>query len=55
LALRRAIAVRETLEAYGLFGVVVESAGEHCPAGDNQTEEGRERNRRVELWARPAQ
>jgi phosphate transport system substrate-binding protein len=54
LALRRAIAVRETLEAVGVFGVVVESAGEHCPAGDNQTEDGRERNRRVELWARPA-
>lgn len=54
LALRRAIAVRTAFEAHGLFGLVVESAGEQCPTGDNDTPEGRERNRRVEIWLRSA-
>jgi phosphate transport system substrate-binding protein len=52
LALRRAIAVRIAFEARGVLGLGVESAGEVCPAADNQTEQGRELNRRVEIWVR---
>ena len=52
LALRRAIAVRVAFEARGVLGLGVESAGEVCPAADNQIEQGRELNRRVEIWVR---
>ena len=52
LALRRAIAARVAFEARGVLGLEVESAGEVCPAADNQTEQGRELNRRVEIWVR---
>jgi phosphate transport system substrate-binding protein len=53
LALRRALTVRAAYEARGVFGLEIESAGEVCPAGDNDAEEGRQRNRRVEVWIRP--
>jgi phosphate transport system substrate-binding protein len=53
LALRRALAIRGVFEARGVYGLEVESAGEVCPSGDNDSPEGRERNRRVEIWLRP--
>ncbi|MBL8549067.1 MAG: substrate-binding domain-containing protein [Hyphomonadaceae bacterium] len=53
VALRRALAVRAAFERQGLLGLEVESAGEQCPSGDNDTPEGREQNRRVEVWIKP--
>jgi len=53
LALRRAIAVRDAFERLGVFGIAAESAGEQCAIDSNESEEGRERNRRVEIWIRP--
>jgi len=55
LAWRRAIAARTAFEAQGVLGAEVESAGEMCAMADNQTDEGREANRRVEIWVRAAQ
>lgn len=55
LALRRALGVRAALEAAGVFGVGVESAGEMCPAFESETLEGRQRNQRVEIWLRAPQ
>lgn len=52
LALRRAVTVRGLFERLGVFGISAESAGEVCPLGDNDTAEGRELNRRVEIWIR---
>jgi phosphate transport system substrate-binding protein len=53
LALRRAVAVRTAFERMGVFGISAESAGEVCALGDNDTEDGRALNRRVEIWVRP--
>lgn len=52
LAHRRAAAARAAFEEKGVFGIEVESAGEMCAMADNESEEGRERNRRVEIWVR---
>src|SRR5262249_14698018 len=54
LAMRRAVAVRTAFEARGVLVLEVESAGEVCPVGDSQTQQGRELNRRVEIWVRSA-
>ena len=50
LALNRAHAIREAFEARGLMGLLVESAGERCPVAGNDTPQGRQSNRRVEIW-----
>lgn len=50
LALNRAHAIREAFEAQGLMGLLVESAGERCPVASNETPQGRQSNRRVEIW-----
>ncbi len=54
LGLERANALRAALEDAGVLGVEVESAGEMCPLDDNATDTGRNANRRVEIWVRPA-
>jgi phosphate transport system substrate-binding protein len=53
LALQRAFAVRTAFERYGVFGMAAESAGEACSVANNESPEGRRRNRRVEIWVRP--
>ena len=50
LALRRAKAVERELVARGIPVVAVESYGELLPVANNDTDAGRERNRRVEVW-----
>ena len=50
LALRRAKAVERELVARGIPVVAVESFGELLPVANNDTDAGRERNRRVEVW-----
>ena len=50
LALKRAKAVERELTARGIPVMAVESYGEMLPVANNDTESGRERNRRVEVW-----
>lgn len=50
LALRRAKAVERELTARGIPVLAVESYGELLPVANNDTDAGRERNRRVEVW-----
>ena len=50
LALKRAKAVERELTARGIAVMAVESYGEMLPVANNDTESGRERNRRVEVW-----
>ena len=50
LALRRAKAVERELVSRGIPVVAVESYGELLPVANNDTDAGRERNRRVEVW-----
>ena len=58
LAERRAQSVLETLKAtvgeaaLAAVPVTVQSYGELTPVGCNETAEGRELNRRVEVWVR---
>jgi phosphate transport system substrate-binding protein len=52
LSLERARAVEAQLRARGLAIEGTKGLGDAMPVGDNATEEGRERNRRVELWMR---
>ena len=51
LSERRAQVVAEKLSAYGIQ-VDVAGFSSAMPVGDNSTDEGREKNRRVEIWAR---
>ncbi len=50
LAQRRAESIRGELEGLGAMGLQVESAGEACPVAGNDTPQGRQSNRRVEIW-----
>lgn len=52
IGLRRALVVRDALEQAGVYGLAVESAGEMCPAFESESEEGRQRNQRAEIWVR---
>ncbi len=50
LAMRRARAVERELVSRGIPVMAVESYGELLPVANNDTDAGRERNRRVEVW-----
>jgi phosphate transport system substrate-binding protein len=50
LALRRAKAIERELVSRGIPVRSVESYGELLPIANNDTDAGRERNRRVEVW-----
>lgn len=50
LSRERADSIRTAFEGLGVFGLQVDSAGEMCPIADNATAEGRQINRRVEIW-----
>ena len=50
LSLTRAQSVERELVARGIPVMAVEGLGEAIPVANNETEAGRERNRRVEVW-----
>jgi phosphate transport system substrate-binding protein len=50
LSLRRAMTVERELEARGIPVMSTQGFGEFLPVASNNTESGRERNRRVEVW-----
>ncbi|MBU2970044.1 substrate-binding domain-containing protein [Pseudoalteromonas sp. C2R02] len=50
LSLTRAKSVERELVARGIPVMAVEGLGEAIPVANNETESGRERNRRVEVW-----
>ena len=50
LSLRRAKVVEQELNARGITVYAVEGLGELLPVANNDSELGRERNRRVEVW-----
>jgi phosphate transport system substrate-binding protein len=50
LALKRAKSVEQALTARGIPVLSVEAWGEALPIANNDTEDGRRRNRRVEVW-----
>ena len=52
LSVKRAQVVAQRLREYGLTNSTVEGLGESMPIADNNTEFGRNRNRRVEVWVR---
>jgi phosphate transport system substrate-binding protein len=50
LAMRRAKVIERELVSRGISVMAVESYGEMLPIANNDTDTGRERNRRVEVW-----
>jgi phosphate transport system substrate-binding protein len=50
LARERANLVREAFEQRGISGVEVAAFGPAMPVASNDTADGRQRNRRVEIW-----
>jgi phosphate transport system substrate-binding protein len=50
LSQERAAAVHDELATYGIRSSVVHGFGPTAPVASNETETGRERNRRVEVW-----
>jgi outer membrane protein OmpA-like peptidoglycan-associated protein len=53
LSKQRAQVVAEQLQNSGLVPSLVTGYGKALPIAPNETEEGREQNRRVEVWLRP--
>jgi phosphate transport system substrate-binding protein len=53
LSKQRAQVVAEQLQNSGLVPSLVTGYGKALPVAANETEEGREQNRRVEVWLRP--
>lgn len=52
LSVKRAEVVAQRLHEYGIDSTTVKGLGESMPIADNNTEFGRNRNRRVEVWVR---
>lgn len=52
LATDRANAVRKALQTLGISNVETHGFGQEIPVADNDTSDGRERNRRVEVWVK---
>ncbi len=52
LSFKRAEVVAQRLREYGINNSSVKGLGESMPIADNNTEFGRNRNRRVEVWVR---
>ncbi len=52
---QRAKAVAEQLQSHGLVPSLVTGYGKALPIASNETGDGREQNRRVEVWLRPEQ
>jgi len=50
LSFKRAKSVEQALIAHGIPVLAVEAMGEELPIANNDTEAGRKRNRRVEVW-----
>ena len=50
LSLDRATQVAHAFAQRGIVGVTVAGLGSALPVADNSSEEGRRRNRRVEVW-----
>lgn len=50
LSEERANAVRSALQTLGISAVETHGFGQEIPVADNETPDGRERNRRVEVW-----
>lgn len=53
----RAELIGRFMESYGVHSdrVICRGAGEYEPVADNLTEEGRARNRRIEIWIHPSE
>jgi phosphate transport system substrate-binding protein len=52
---QRAQSVADQLQTRGLAPSLVTGYGKALPMAPNESEEGREQNRRVEIWLRPTQ
>jgi phosphate transport system substrate-binding protein len=52
LSQSRALAVSEQMRRQGITPVFVTGFGQELPVAGNSAEDGRERNRRVEVWLR---
>jgi outer membrane protein OmpA-like peptidoglycan-associated protein len=50
LSKRRAEAVAEQMQRRGIQPILVTGFGAELPLADNSTPEGREKNRRLEVW-----
>ncbi len=53
LSKERALAVEQEFKQRGITPAVVTAFGSKLPVASNETEEGREKNRRVEIWLKP--
>jgi len=52
LSKERAEVVAEQLRRRGVLPAVIDGFGSFLPVASNSTEEGKEKNRRVEVWLR---